>query len=264
MATTLKPFYRPLGKTGIDVSPLGLGTVKFGRTEKVKYPGAFDLPDEDALAELLADARALGINLIDTAPAYGLAEERLGRLLAGQRKAWVIVGKAGENFSGGESHYDFTPAAIRRSVENSLQKLNTDYLDVLLLHATQGDEALCHDDALLKTLAEIKSQGLTRAVGISTHSIVAGLAAAEIFDVVMVSYSPEWRAEEPVIAAAAQNGCGVLLKKIFNSGHAAAGISETFKFVFANPAVASAIIGTINPAHLHENVEKLSAVLSEQ
>jgi len=265
MATTLIPHYRTLGKTGIKVSPLGLGTVKFGRNEKVKYPSPFDLPDEDVLANLLAEARALGINVIDTAPAYGLAEERLGRLLTGQRDDWVIVGKAGENFSGGISSYDFSPAAIRRSVENSLQKLQMDYLDVLLLHATTGDEALCHNNALLKTLADLKAEKLVRAVGLSTHSVAAGLAGAKIFDVLMVAYSPGWRAEASVIQVAAENGCGILLKKIFNSGHAVTDnadmVLETFKFVFANPAVAAAIVGTINPHHLRDNVAKLMRVL---
>lgn len=269
MAATLIPHYRTLGKTGIRVSPLGLGTVKFGRTEKVKYPTPFDLPDENFLTDLIAQAKSLGINLIDTAPAYGLAEKRLGRLLAGQRADWVIAGKAGENFENGESHYDFTPAAIRRSVEKSLQNLQTDYLDVLLLHATQGDADLCRDDALLKTLADLKSEKLVRAVGMSTYSVEAGLLGAEIFDVLMIGYNLGWRAEEPVIQAAAQNGCGILLKKVFNSGHAIAEdrgqktedrddiVLETFKFIFQNPAVAAAIVGTINPKHLCENVEKL-------
>ena len=268
MAAALIPHYRTLGKTDIRVSPLGLGTVKFGRNEKVKYPTPFDLPDEDFLAGLLADASALGINLIDTAPAYGLAEERLGRLLAGQRDAWVIAGKAGEDFVDGVSTYDFNPAAIRRSVEKSLQNLQTDYLDVLLLHATTGDEDLCRDDALIRTLADLKAEKLVRAVGLSTYSASAGLLGAEIFDVLMVAYNPVWREEESTIQSAAQNGCGILLKKIFNSGHAVAEgkgdsvkvgedtITATFRFVFRNPAVAAAIVGTINPMHLQDNVAK--------
>jgi len=265
-AATLKDLYRPLGKTGIQVSPLGLGTVKFGRNEKVKYPMPFDLPDEDTLVNLLAVARALGINLIDTAPAYGLAEGRLGRLLAGQRPDWVIVGKAGENFSDGVSSYDFTPDAIRRSVESSLRNLQTDYLDVLLLHATQGDEALCRDEALLKTLSDMKSSGMVRAVGLSTYSVAAGLLGAKIFDVLMISYNLGWRAEESVIQAAAENNCGILLKKIFNSGHVVHGqdkdtVTETFQFIFEKSSVAAAIVGTVNPTHLKENVEKLAAAL---
>ncbi|HHO58771.1 MAG TPA: aldo/keto reductase, partial [Thiotrichales bacterium] len=67
---------RPLGATGIDVSVLGLGTVKIGRNEQVKYPEGFEIPDDRAVAGLFEQARSLGINFIDTAPAYGSSEQR--------------------------------------------------------------------------------------------------------------------------------------------------------------------------------------------
>ena len=87
---------RPLGRTGLQVSALGLGTVKLGRNQDVKYPRAFELPDDRSAAALLDRARGLGINLLDTAPAYGSSEERLGGLLAGQREHWIICSKVGE------------------------------------------------------------------------------------------------------------------------------------------------------------------------
>ena len=80
-----------LGKTGIKVSRLGLGTVKFGRNEAVKYPEQFELPDQKQISDLVSYAKDLGINMLDTAPAYGMSEERLGRLLKGQRQDWVVV-----------------------------------------------------------------------------------------------------------------------------------------------------------------------------
>ena len=76
---------RPLGSTGIKVSPLGLGTVKLGRDQQVKYPSSFRIPDDDAVRDLFALTRELGINLVDTAPAYGNSEQRLGKLLPGFR-----------------------------------------------------------------------------------------------------------------------------------------------------------------------------------
>ncbi len=106
-----------LGQTGIDISPIGLGTVKFGRNQGVKYPQEFDIPDEDYLANLLDVAKSLGINMLDTAPSYGMSEERLGRLLSGQREDWVIVGKVGEEFENGKSSYHFTPDHFTRSLE---------------------------------------------------------------------------------------------------------------------------------------------------
>jgi aryl-alcohol dehydrogenase-like predicted oxidoreductase len=119
---TLHDLHRPLGSTGLMVSPLGLGTVKLGRDQGVKYPNGFQIPDDDAARMLLKQARELGINLIDTAPAYGRSEERLGPLLRGQRNDWVIVSKVGEEFADGLSHHDFSAAHTRKSVERSLQR----------------------------------------------------------------------------------------------------------------------------------------------
>ena len=87
---SLHQHYRTLGSTGMSLSPLGLGTVKFGRNQGVKYPSHFDLPSDQQIRNLLAQAQDLGINLLDTAPAYGISEERLGPLLAGQRADWLI------------------------------------------------------------------------------------------------------------------------------------------------------------------------------
>ena len=120
---------RPLGTNGPLVSVLGLGTVKLGRTTGVKYPTPFVVPTDGEARVLLDTARELGINLIDTAPAYGTSEERLGALIGGTPngwKDWVICTKVGEEFDGtggGRSHYDFSAQAVRRSVERSLRRL---------------------------------------------------------------------------------------------------------------------------------------------
>jgi aryl-alcohol dehydrogenase-like predicted oxidoreductase len=89
---------RMLGRTGLSVSVLALGTVKIGRDRGVKYPVPFTIPDDDAVIELLNTAADLGINLIDTAPAYGNSEERIGRLLPQVRGDFLISTKVGETF----------------------------------------------------------------------------------------------------------------------------------------------------------------------
>ncbi len=81
---------RVLGSTGIDVSVLGLGTVKIGRNQQVKYPDGFELPDDKAVLGLFELAQSLGINFIDTAPAYGSSEQRLGEIAQSSGKADVI------------------------------------------------------------------------------------------------------------------------------------------------------------------------------
>src|SRR5205814_2366743 len=112
-----------LNDTGITVSAAGLGTVKFGRNQKINYPASFALPSDQEILALLSTAKECGINLLDTAPAYGISEERLGKLLKKQRHDWVICSKAGEEFINDESSYDFSPEFLRKSVERSLQRL---------------------------------------------------------------------------------------------------------------------------------------------
>ncbi|MEM7651196.1 MAG: aldo/keto reductase [Pseudomonadota bacterium] len=244
-----------LGSTGIDVSRLGLGTVKFGRNEGVKYPEGFEIPDETALADLLALAKDLGINMLDTAPAYGTSEERLARLLAGQREDWVIVGKAGEDFENGESIYNFSPEHIELSLKRSLKRLNTDYLDVFLLHSDGSDVANLSDN-VIEAMQSLKKRGLVRAIGASTKTAEGGLRALEHMDVVMATYTQDYRDEEPVLDYAATHGKGVLLKKVLSSGHDN-DVSAAFKFAFSHSGVSAAVVGTINPAHLKANVQAL-------
>ena len=127
---------RSLGTTDIQVSILGLGTVKFGRNTGVHYPQTFALPTDTELANLLARAHSLGINLLDTAPAYGNSEERIGKLIVHNRHQWVVTTKAGEEFHEGQSHFDFSKAAIQKSIARSLKRLRTDYLDAVLVHSS--------------------------------------------------------------------------------------------------------------------------------
>ena len=126
---------RPLGNTGIEVSPLGLGTVKFGRNTGIDYRRAYPLPSDGRIADLLAVAQREGINLLDTAPAYGTSEARIGEAIEGHRDDWVLCTKAGEEFDGAKSRYDFSEDAVLTSVEGSLARLRTDNVDILLLHS---------------------------------------------------------------------------------------------------------------------------------
>ncbi|WP_309675362.1 aldo/keto reductase, partial [Pseudomonas sp.] len=174
---TLHDLHRPLGSTGLLVSPLGLGTVKLGRDQGVKYPNGFQIPDDDEARMLLKLARDMGINLIDTAPAYGRSEERLGPLLRGQRQDWVIVSKVGEEFADGQSRHDFSAAHTRLSVERSLQRLETDFIDLMLVHSDGNDLAILNDSEVYATLAELKSEGKIRGFGFSGKTVEGGLKA---------------------------------------------------------------------------------------
>ncbi len=257
---------RSLGvDTGIEVSPLGLGTVKFGRNQQVKYPRPFAIPDDAAVRGLLALAADLGINLIDTAPAYGSSEERLGHLLPGPRDRWVIVTKVGESFENGRSHFDFSAAATRASVERSLCRLRTDYLDAVLIHSDGDDLRILEHEPVVETLLRLKEEGLIRAFGLSGKTVAGGLRALETCDLVMATCNLEYDEERPVFEAAARAGKGVLVKKGLQSGHVpgAGGVEAAMRHIFDQPGVSSVIVGTINPGHLRENVAIAEAVLGQ-
>ena len=254
---------RALGSTGMQVSPLGLGTVKLGRNQQVKYPSAFELPDDKAVSGLLDLARELGINLLDTAPAYGSSQERLGRLLGNRRKEWIIVSKVGEIFEQGESRFDFSFEHTVKTVEQSLATLKTDYLDCVLIHSNGDDLQILEQEGALGALRELKRRGLVRSHGMSSKTIEGGLRVVREMDVVMATCNLDHNEELPVLEAAHVQGKGVLIKKGLMSGHVqgAAGVRRSFKHVFAQPGVSSMIVGTINPVHLRDNVRLLEQVL---
>ena len=255
---------RTLGSTGIRVSPLGLGTVKIGRDQQVKYPSGFTIPDDKAVRDLFALAWELGINTLDTAPAYGNSEERLGQLLP-HKNDWVIVGKVGEIFEHGESRFDFSAVYTRQSVERSLKRLGRDVIDVVLVHSDGNDMDIIRNEEVCDALQDLKREGLIRAVGMSTKTVEGGIWCVENMDVVMATYNPMHTEELPVLERAAQLGKGILIKKGLQSGHADAaaggsGVEQALRFVFEHP-VHSVVVGTINPEHLKQNVAIIERVL---
>ncbi len=254
---------RPLGTTGIMVSPIGLGTVKFGRNEQVKYPRPFDLPQDSEISDLLALATDLGINLLDTAPAYGASQSRLGRLLPGPRDRWVVVSKVGEFFENGESRFDFSFDTTIQVVEHSLRTMNMDYLDLVLIHSDGNDLRILEQEGALDALRELKERGLIRAHGMSSKTPEGGLCTVQEMDVVMATCNPDYGADLPVLAAAAAANKGVLIKKGLQSGHVSGpeGVARSMEYVFSQPGVSSMIVGTINPQHLQDNVKIFDSVV---
>ncbi len=249
---------RPLGNTGIELSLLGLGTVKFGRNTDVKYPNAFELPSDEAIIALLQTAHALGINCLDTAPAYGIAEERLGALLPEIDTHFQIISKVGESYHPDRgSQYDFSDRAIQTSLESSLRALNRDQLDVVLLHSDGQDVAHLESGAL-HSLIKAKHAGLVKAVGLSGKTVEGGrLALAQGADVLMITLNPEAQTEHALLADAEASGAGILIKKALGSGHLVDDLPTLFATLFAHPSVTSAIVGTTNATHLRHNCEAL-------
>jgi len=251
------------GFIGTRASPLGLGTVKFGRNRGVKYPGGegFALPTDREIEVLLDIALSCGINLIDTAPAYGAAEERLGQLLGRRRDRFFLVTKVGEEFVDGRSIYNFSEAHTRTSVERSLRRLRTAFIDCVLLHASRDDENVLSRTPALETLFRLKVEGKIGYIGASTHSVPGGLLAVDLSDCVMVAYNKNYTDQRPVIERAQRAGKAVLIKKGFDSGQVRAlgDLAENIRFVVNTPGVTSLVFGSINPVHIRANAQVLSA-----
>ncbi len=255
---------RKIATTDIEVSILGLGTVKLGRNLGVKYPSTFYIPTDQQALKVLSAAADCGINLIDTAPAYGNSEERLGKLLPQTRMEWIIATKAGEIFdpNTGTSSYNFTPEFLQHSVETSLKNLGRDVLDIVLIHSNGEDEKIITQDGALELLNHLKQKGWIRASGMSTKTVDGGILAAQQSDIVMATHNMEYQEEKAVIDYAHQHQKGILIKKALNSGHYAHGknnadpVQKSFEFIFQSPSVSSIILGSINPSHIKSNAAK--------
>jgi len=255
-----------IADTGVQVSPLGLGTVKLGRNKGVKYPKHFQIPDDKKVLDLLDQAWNLGINLLDTAPAYGNSEPRLGELLSQQPHDFVIATKVGETFDAktGDSFYNFTPEFIIASIQQSLKNLRRDTLDIVLIHSDGNDKHIIEHYGALEILADLKQKGLIRATGMSTKTVEGGLLALQQSDLAMVMHNLEYQQEQAVLDQAMLDNKSIFIKKALASGHIAAdSVQDNFDIIFSNPAVSSVIIGTINPTHLEDNVIKAARALKK-
>lgn len=243
---------RRLGLTGFDVSEISLGSVKFGRTTGLKYPNRVSIPNDEQLKRLICEANDLGINLLDTAPAYGESEQRIGELLHNEIKGWKISTKVGEEFDGKSSHFNFEPAAINQSIHRSIKRLRRDHLDIALIHSNGEDEDILLNFGALETLKALKQKGLIKAVGISYKtSAGAKIAIRQGADLLMATLNTADRSQEKTIREAFDSGVGVLIKKPFASGHQAN--SSSLRFVLEREEVTSVVIGTTNIGHLKEN-----------
>ena len=251
---------RPLGSTQIECSRLGWGALKIGRNQAVKFPNGFDLPSEEDAVEIVHGMLDLGINFIDTAPSYGLSEERLGKALEDRRDQVIISTKVGEVFQDGVSTYDFSSTAAVKSLQESLRRLRTDHVDVLWIHSDGNDQAILEDAQYIETIESFKDAGMARAIGFSGKTIDGNRAAMSWADALMIEYHLEDQSQEAVIADAATRGLGIVIKKALRSGHLPG--DDALKFLYQTSPVADAItsvvIGSLSPTRMHANMAQLS------
>ena len=155
--------YRPLGSSGLMVSAVGLGCNAFSRRV-----------DQDGVAKILDAAQDVGVTLLDTADAYGIepgaSEELMGQALQGRRGEFVVATKFGMNMKGtnGTDHgVRGSRRYVRRAVEASLRRLQTDHIDLYQLHVPDDVTPI---EETLAALTELVREGKVRYIGCSNFS----------------------------------------------------------------------------------------------
>jgi len=235
-----------------SLSPIGFGAFKIGRNQGTKYQETYNLPDGPSVEALLNGVLDLGINYIDTAPAYGLSEERIGLAISHRRSEFILSTKVGESFDDGASSYDFSERAVRQSIERSLRRLRIDALDMVFIHAGRDDLRIVRQTDAATTLMSLRDAGLIRAIGLSGHTVEAFRAALPWADALMLEYHVNDTTLEPVVAEAAGRGLTVVVKKGLASGRLPP--ADAIAYILKNPGVASLVVGSLSLHHMRENL----------
>lgn len=179
--------YRLLGRTGLLVSEIGMGTWALGGAKHGHSYGPVD--DQEAL-KIIRKALELGCNFFDTADIYGHghSEKLLGTALRGTRQSVYIATKVGWDFYHGPVRMNLSPAYLCFALERSLKRLKTDYVDLYQIHNPPAGFAL---DAVYEALEAFKTQGKIRFYGLSIHTLSEGLAAiaAGCIDTLQIAYN---------------------------------------------------------------------------
>ncbi len=251
---------RRLSNCGLAVTPIGFGAFKIGRNVGIKYAQDYDLPDESAVNRLLNTVLDLGINYIDTAPAYGISEEQIGRVISERRREFVLCTKVGETFENGRSTYDFSEHAVRGSIQRSRERLRSDELDIVLIHSDGNDLQILNETDVVPTLTALRDAGVIKAIGLSAKTVDGARVALAWADVLMVEYHVRDQSHGPVIAQAVDAGVGVVVKKGLASGQLDP--AEAIPFVLGTGGVASLVIGGLDLDHIRTNILLAQTVLA--
>lgn len=287
---------RTLGRTGLELSEISFGALEIGRAWGLPVEGDFAVPSDREVEALLERVLALGINLIDTAPAYMLSEERIGKLLRHRRKEFYLASKCGERFNGYESRYDFSTAGTLQFIETSLRRLQTDYLDLVQIHCGPEEVETIRRGEVLEGMLRAKKQGKVRWVGVSCNAAGAPVALEMgAYDVLQLPYSFLNRSAEEVLARGAQTNVGIIIREALErgkltdkvrslqpdadptvtrlqqflvkmeAGGARTSLSQfAIQFVLHNPHVTTVLVGTRNTRHLEEAIAAAHQPLDEK
>lgn len=289
----------PLGRTGLAVSRVGLGCSALG--------GVYGAVAEDEAIATVHAALEAGINLFDTAPAYGStrSERVLGKALRGlPRDAFVVSTKAGKLTSeDGRDSFDYSEAAIRRSVDESRERLGLDVLPLVHLHDPEffDFDEITRPGGAVDALVALKEAGVVGSIGLAGGRVqeMARYLALGVFDVLLVHN--RWtlldRSATDLIAEAVERGMGVLNAAVYGGGlltprprvttygyhparpevldavaamraacerHGTDVTTAALQFSLRDPRIASTIVGVGSPEHVADTLARAAAPVPDE
>jgi aryl-alcohol dehydrogenase-like predicted oxidoreductase len=279
---------RILGNTGLKVSRLGAGLAEIG------YELTFS--EQDQAAQVLNIALDHGINYFDTAACYGISEALIGRTVAHRRSEYSLATKCGHVVDGYQGE-PWTAQTITDSIDRSLQRLQTDYLDLIQLHSC-GLEILQQGE-VIEALLKAKAAGKTRFIDYSGDNDEAFWAIdSGYFDTLQTSFNlVDQHARKGLLSQAKTKGLGVIIKRpIANAiwgvttppesyytapyferarqmksvgplpGAPTDPIALALGFVWSHDEVDKLIVGTSNPQQMQANIDLVNQglVLAEE
>lgn len=194
--------YRSLGNTDIKVSVVGLGCWPFAGGVEGPGRSEWGVQDERDSINTVAAALDAGVNLFDTAEAYGCSEEVLGKALVGHRDKAIIATKVSPDHLAAQE--------VPKACERSLRRLRTDYIDLYQIHWPNGSVPIGETMAALETLRE---QGKIRAIGVCNKGVKDLTELLEVgrCETDQISYSLIWRvAEKEIQPFCEEKGIGII------------------------------------------------------
>lgn len=276
---------RKLGKTSIEVSEIAFGGVEIGLPYGIGIQSEKDMLTEKEAIELLHASLDAGINFFDTARMYGNSEAIMGKAFAGKRNDVILSTKC-RHFRNKEGQL-LPDSELKKFIEDSLQEslnaLQTDYVDVFMLH--QADEEILSNEIITDTFSGIRDRGIARAIGASTYSVGETRKAivSGTWDVVQLPFNIMDQRQQTLFDIAGEKGIGIVVRSVLLKGllsdrgnvlHPALKdvqnhigqykslLSDDFpdlpslaiKFALSFPQVSSVLIGMDRMAYLHKSL----------
>ncbi len=211
---------RILGNTGIEVSEIAFGGVEIGLPYGIGVNGAEDMLSEKDAIQLLQTAIEKGFNFFDTARLYGVSEERMGKAFKHCRSKVVITSKC-RHFRGADGLLPddaVIKEMIRVSVRESLKALQTDYIDVYMLH--QADMEILNRGIIAEEMLRLKETGVVRAIGVSTYTTDETKRAIEsdVWNVIQLPFNLMDQRQQSLFDLASGWGIGIIVRSVLLKG----------------------------------------------